>query len=41
MNWMRAKLGVFVTPAATVLVFSGSMFTHHGNAAYETQNWLL
>ena len=33
---MRAKLGVFVTLAATLLVFSVSTFAHHGNAAYDT-----
>ena len=33
---MRATLGVFVTLAATLLVFSVSTFAHHGNAAYDT-----
>ncbi len=33
---MRAKLGIFVTLAATILVFSVSTFAHHGNAAYDT-----
>lgn len=33
---MRSKLGVFVTLAATLLVFSVSTFAHHGNAAYDT-----
>jgi Family of unknown function (DUF6152) len=32
---MRATLGVFVTLAATLLVFSVSTFAHHGNAAYD------
>jgi hypothetical protein len=35
---MRAKLGVFVTLAAALLVPSVSTFAHHGNAAYDTQN---
>jgi hypothetical protein len=33
---MRAKLGVFVTLAATLLVFSVSTFAHHDNAAHDT-----
>jgi Family of unknown function (DUF6152) len=33
---MRSKLGVFVPLADTLLVFSISMFAHHGNAAYDT-----
>ena len=37
---MRAKLGVFVCLAVTLLVSSVSVFAHHGNAAYDTQNSL-
>lgn len=37
---MRTKSLVVVAAVATVLMFSGLMFAHHGTAAYDTNNAL-
>lgn len=37
---MRTKSLVVVAAVATVLIFSGLMFAHHGTAAYDTNNAL-